>query len=293
LLSRDQRKKEIEELAQKLSELKTQREKLTEETRDWADKRDKTNERVKELRAEIAKVRDERDKLNEQVQDFKLQRNALREKIRERIKEIKELRQKREVVSEKKPLRSHQSLQKEVESIDWEIQTSLLTPQEEKELVEQVKQLETQLGIHKKYEHLVQKIHELQAEIRAIDAKGKLFHEKLTAIAQKSQELHKKMIDKIEESKKLKTEADSLYQLFLQAKEKTLLVQAEISKVLNQLKQAKGEIREEEEQEKRKSEESLREKLQAEAREKLKRGDKLTLEEFKLLNEDENNAEED
>jgi len=47
----------------------------------------------------------------------------------------------------------------------------------------------------------------------------------------------------------------------------------------------KGSVRREEEREKKKNEEVLRKKLEKRAREKLKRGEKLTWEEFQILAE--------
>jgi len=53
----------------------------------------------------------------------------------------------------------------------------------------------------------------------------------------------------------------------------------------------KEEIREEEEKEKKRIEDILREKLEKRAREKLKRGEKLTWEEFQILTEKEMTAQ--
>ena len=282
-LSREGRNREIEQLNQRISELKTQKQTIDSETQDRADKRDKLNEQFRNLRSEITDLRSQRDTLNDEVQNLKLQRTAVRDQIREKIDKIKKLRPKSKVLAETRPSRSHQSLQQEVESIDWEIQTSILTKEEEKELVEQVKELEEQLVAHKKYEHLITKIHALQEEIMVVDAQGKAFHDKLKGTAQRSQTIHQKMLEKIEESKKVKAEADKFHQLFVEGREKSRAVQAEISSVSTRLRQLRGEIKGEEAQEKRRSEESLREKIESEAREKLQRGDKLTLDEFKLL----------
>ncbi len=282
-MSKEEKTREIEKLSQKISELKTQKETVDAEARDRADKRDELDEQARQMRAEVSNLKTERDKLNEEVQNLKLQRTALREKIYQKIEEIRKLRPRSKALAELRPPRSRHSLQEEVENIDWEIQTSILTKEEEKELVEQVKLLETQLTFHRRFEHLIHKIRALQDEVRAIDAQGKVFHEKLMGTARKSQTIHEKMLAKIEESKKLKAQADHFHQLFTQGRDKSRSMQAEIAEVSKRLKLLKGEISEEEAQERRKSEESLREKLENEAREKLKRGGKLTLDEFKLL----------
>lgn len=70
--------------------------------------------------------------------------------IHETIEEIKKLNQQIKALAKKKPSRSLQTLQKKLDEIDWEIQTTSLNLREEKELVDQVGKLETQVNIHKK-----------------------------------------------------------------------------------------------------------------------------------------------
>jgi len=76
-----------------------------------------------------------------------------------------------------------------------------------------------------------------------------------------------------------------MHQQFLQAKEGTRPLREEMKVVLNQIRQLKGEIREETQKERKQSEDTLRETLETQAKEKLKRGEKLTWEEFQLLAE--------
>ena len=55
--------------------------------------------------------------------------------------------------------------------------------------------------------------------------------------------------------------------------------------ISNQIRKLREGARKEEEKAKKRSEEALREKIERQAREKLKRGEKLTWEEFQLLAE--------
>lgn len=265
--------------------------KLNAEAREWAEKRNKLNEQFKSLRAETLELRSERDKLNEKVKELKQQRNKMKTEIHEKIGEIRKLSQEIKALTKKKPSRTPQTLQKEIESIEWTIQTTTLSLQEEKELVERVKQLEIQLNIHRKLGRLNQKMLELQAELKAIETKNRYYHEKLTETAQKSQGIHERMLEKIAEAKELKMEADDLHRLFLQTKERTKPLQEKKMEILDRIKRLKEEIREEEEREKKRIEEVLREKLEKRAREKLKRGEKLTWEEFQILAEKEMTAQ--
>lgn len=154
-----------------------------------------------------------------------------------------------------------------------------------KELVEEVKQIETRLNVYKKLERLSQENVHLQAEIKALQAKGQSCHEALTKIAQRSQECHEKMQSKIEELKKIEAEADRLHQTFAETRTKTRPIQGEIATTLDQVRHLKGEIREEEEMEKRQTEGIIRDELERQAREKIRRGEKLTWEEFQIIAE--------
>jgi len=284
-LSRPQKMQMIEELSQKLSALKEQKSRLEDEVYDRAEKRDKLNEQVRNLRVEVQELRSERDELNEKVKKLKDQRNETTKRIREKIEEKKKLNQESNALANKKPPRSYQILKKEAESIDWKIQTTPLALNEEKELVERVKQLESQLNVYRKLQRLAHKTSEIQAEVRTLKAEGELNHQKLTEIARESQEIHRNMLQRIEESKKLKAEADRLHKQFLEARERARPVQEEIAGIINRIRQLKGEIQEQELSEKRQSQDALREALEKEAREKLKRGEKLSWEEFQLLGE--------
>lgn len=275
----------IEELTKKLSALKEQRDKLDAEAYEWAEKRNELNDKVKSLRDGILELRAERDRINDQVKELKQQRNDTTTRIREKIEEMKKLNQESKALAKKRPSRSHPALQKEVESIDWKIQTTPLTLQEDKELVGQVKELEAQLNVYRKLEQLAQKVLELRKEVRALRSENGLRHQKLTKNAEESQEIHRNMIGKIEDSKKYKIEADVMHKRFLEVKEKARPVEGEMMGLANQIRQLRAEIRVEEEKERKQDQDALRETLERQAREKLKRGEKLTWEEFQLLAE--------
>lgn len=284
-MSKQEKPQKIDELTRKLAVLREQKLKVDAEAREFAEKRNRLNEAVKGLRAEILELRRTRDSINLEVKELKHQRDQIKEERIQKIGELKNLRKELEELKKKKPSKSLKTLQKEIESIEWKIQTTSLNLQDEKQLVERVKQLEIQLGIHRKIEQLNQKKLELEAELKALEARVKLCHEKISEKAGKSQEFHEKMLEKIEEAKKLKMEADNIHQLFLQAREKAKPLQAEIANILGEIRRLKEEILAEEEKARKEREESLLENIKRQAKEKLKRGEKLTWEEFKAIAE--------
>lgn len=275
----------IDELTQKLAPLTEQKDALDDEADRLAEKRDRLNEELRNLRAETQGLRSERDQANEKVKELKQQRNTTTARIREKIEEIKKLGEERQDFSKKIPSRSHRALEEEVESIDWKIQTCSLTLQEEKDLVGKVKALETQLDVYRKVEQLERRIDALRTEVKNLKAERERCHETLTAHSQKSQEIHAKMLAKIEESKKTKMEADGAHRRFVEAREKTKPLRDEIATISCKIRQLETEVREEHEKERKQSESLLRRTLENRAMEKLRRGEKLSWEEFQLVAE--------
>jgi uncharacterized coiled-coil DUF342 family protein len=284
-LSTQEKRLVINGFTQKLAPLAEQKEKLDDEANRLAENRNRLNEELRNLRAEIQELRSERDQTNEKVKELKLQRNTFTARISEKIQEIKKLSEERRDFSKKTPSASHRALEEEVESIDWKIQTSSLTLQEEKNLVGKVKVLETQLSAHRKLEKLNRKIDALHTEVKNFKVERERCHEALTAHSQKSQEIHTKMLSRIEMSKKTKMEADDAHKRFLETREKAKPIREEITVISCKIRELETEAREENEKEKKQGESLLRQTLENKAMEKLKRGEKLSWEEFQLIAE--------
>jgi len=284
-LSNQQKIRTIEEIKQKIFALREQDSKLNAETRELAEKRNRLNDQFKGLRLEILAFRNNRDKLNETVKELKQQRENSKVRVREIVIGLKELGQKIEILNTKKPIRGRQILQKELEDIEWKIQTTPLSLQEEKKFIEKVKQIETQLNTYKKLAQLNLELAKSQAELRVLETKSDDYHAEMTETAKKSRDAHAKMLEKIAEAKKIKADADCLHALYLKTKEKAKHLQKEIAEVSNKIRSLEEEVRKEKATEKTRAEKVLREKLEKEARERLKRGEKLSWEEFQLLAE--------
>ncbi len=259
------------------------------ETRKLIEKRDKLNEEFKKLRKEVRELKSERDNLNEKVQDLKMLRDETRSKTHVLIEELRATKQKIRDLIEKTPKRSSVDLQEELDGIEWTIQTTSLELEEEKKLVENVKQLETQLSVYKKIKRKRQETVNLKTSLETLDSEAEAFHKELQGIVQKSQELHSKMMAKIAESKKVKAEADGLHTAYIQAKEKTSPANQQFRELVEQKKFLQGQLKKEEESKQKGKQIKLKEMIVEEAREKLQKGEKLSWNEFQLLSE--NDAE--
>jgi uncharacterized coiled-coil DUF342 family protein len=202
------------------------------------------------------------------------------------------------------PRVNQRELQEELDAVEWKISTTSLDLQEEKNLVGEVKQLELQLKGFKKIDKQHKKIKELLDQRKVLDDQADVFHKELTDLAKKSQELHAKMMEKLDSLKKDRAEADGLHHAFVNAKEQNNLWFAQISELIgqstnlrdnyreqSQARRAEEEAKRAEEQAKRKEEQAqravkereIKEKIGSEARDKLQRGEKVNWDEFQLM----------
>ncbi len=283
------KQQELEEIAsinEQLVVLSEQADKANAGTKICIEKRDKLNEEFREIRQQVLALTTKRNSLNEKVKILKLQRNEAQAKTRKKIEETEQIRQKLAELKKMKPKRRHQELQKHFVDIEWKIQTTSLDLQEERELIETVKQLETQIRIYKKIECQNQKLKELRKELAELQKLADTLHQKLTEKAQESQEIHLNILAKTAESKKIKSEADELHSAYLEEREKTKPLRTRIRKLKEQKMKLQKSMREEKEKERKAAEQALKEKLGSQAKDKLKRGEKLEWDEFQLLSED-------
>ena len=299
-MTEQQKPSDIATLNQQLDSLDKQADQTRAETLKLIEKRDKLNEQIRQLRMETRELKAERDTINEKVHALKSQRDETRTTIHEVIDEIKAAREKLAELKKKNPKRSHTDLKKELDDIEWRIQTTSLDLTEEKKLIENVKQLETQLSAYRKIEKQAKRISDLQQGLKTLDETGDKLHTELSALAQKSQETHQKMLAKIDEAKRIKTEADSLHQTYLQARENAKQLNEERRKLAEQkrkLQESQNRFyesqRRQDDAARKTVEQALKEKLGSEVREKLQRGEKLSWGEFQLLAEDDESETQD
>jgi uncharacterized coiled-coil DUF342 family protein len=288
---------QIDKIKKQIGEANTQIKKFVE-------KRNQLHERVRKARDEINQMKTERDSLNERVKLLKEQRNVIRAKITPIMDEIAVIDAKIAELRKNVPRVSQRQLQENLDAVEWKISTTSLDLQEEKSLVGEVKELEMQLKGYKKIDKQHQKIKNLLAQRKVLDDQADVFHKELTDLANKSQELHATMMDKVNALKKDREEADSLHQAFVKAKEQNTLWYEQIKQLIDQNRGLKATFREfdlakrkeeeakwKEEQAKRKEEQAqravkekeIKDKIGSEAKEKLQRGEKVNWAEFQLM----------
>jgi uncharacterized coiled-coil DUF342 family protein len=280
-------KHKIEELSLKLASIKTERDKLNSEATSWAKKRNSVHEQIRELRAEANAIKEKRDALNQKVKELKNLREQAKAKRKGKRNQISKLREKMRSLLRKKPSGNLRLIEREIESLEWKIQTTPLAVKQEEELIGEVKRLEIQRDILKQLQELKNKLIELQTEEKALATEAKSYHERLSELAEQSQKLHEQRLEILSHIQNLKIEADSAHKKFVEISQKANTLHQKYIELLQKIKELKKMQRKEEEAKQVERQKQLLEEARKKALEKMKRGEKLTWEEFKLLAEQE------
>ena len=300
----------IDDVQQQIEKIREQANTANAQITNHIEQRNQLNDLVKKTHQEINELKTERDSLNERVKLLKQQRDAIRAKADPIIEQIDARKEKIELLKKKVPRENQQDLQQELDAIEWKITTTSLDLQEEKRLIGIVKELETLLSSYKKIDAQNKKIKDLIVQRKAIEDEADVFHNELTELAKKSQDLHSKMIEKVNAVKISRAQADGLHQAYIKTKEDIVQMYVKIAELTGQLRGLRTAMYEEEklrrmasqlayrEREKsykeresvakeqqqivKEKQQAIKEKLGAEAKEKLKKGEKLSWNEFQL-----------
>lgn len=295
---------QITNINQQIDKLKEQTRETNAQIKKYIEKRDQLHEKLRKTREEVNQLKTERDALNEKVKQLKQQRDAVRVNVDPILAEVNALNEKIDALKKNLPRISQRELQQELDSIEWKISTTSFDLQEEKRLIENVKELEIQLIGYKKIDNQRKKIKELIEHRKTFDAQADVYHKELLDLAKKSQDLHAVMMEKVNSMKKDRAEADLLHQSFVRAKEQNNIVYEQIRLLISQSTGIRVALREQyqnrrkedegrrkeveakrkqEQAERAVKEQALKEKIGSEAREKLGRGEKVSWDEFALM----------
>jgi uncharacterized coiled-coil DUF342 family protein len=275
----------IGKLNQELASVREERDRLNLEAKEWAKKRDFIHDQIKKLRTEAGRLKEERDILNKKVHELKSLREQAKLKREEKRAQLLKLKGNIEGLVERKPSRRMSNIQKELEKIEWKIQTTSLQLKEEELLIDQVRQLEAQLSVYKRIGKSKEKLMVLRTEENALDTEVRTCHEKMSELAEQSQEFHEEMLENLNEARNLEPEADSAHQKYLEIKQQAQNLHQKYVELLDKVKASEKERQEAEEEKQAKYQHELLNQLEERAIKKLKRGEKLTWEEFKILAE--------
>ncbi len=206
--------KEREELNREAENHKRKRNVLNDKTKEWVEKRDFFNAKVRGIVDEASMHRESRDKLNEEVQGLKKERDEWNAKVNEFTETVSRIKR-RNLPKGRVPLGK---LKKDLRALEFRQMTSVLTPDKEKDLIEdmsrienEVKARETELEENEEVKLAIKELKETKEEAEAL-------HKKVGEVADDAQMEHDKMTELYETSDGSRKEADLAQEEFIKTK---------------------------------------------------------------------------
>jgi uncharacterized coiled-coil DUF342 family protein len=248
----------------------------------WASKRDSLNDQGKKLREDVRLFKAQRNLLHEKIKALKAERDNLSTELQNERRKYRALREQFLSLTDK-TVRSADEVQHQIKSLDWEIQTNPLTPDQEARLIKQIQALEQEGVIHRDRSLVNTKLMGLRQAIIAF--KRQLFevNEQIRLFAAESQEHHVQMLAKTEAFCAVKAEADNAHQQFLDCLKEAKALRFTNTDYMQQLQDLTSQIRRLENEKRKRVVDAESEAQSKTATEKLKEKKKMSFEEFKAL----------
>jgi len=276
----------LDQIEQKISSLIAYRSSLVNELK-------KLSQRRRELRDEIKGITNKLIEGRKAVSEQYLLMGQLRDSHKYILSKIADIEMKAKEIEkvlrkfEKEvPHESGRALKKDLDHIEWRLQTERLSREEEKRLVEYIKKLEIKL-------HLWEKAYKTRQELNGLLVEAKSLKDELDGM----REIKKSAITK------LRTQKEALHNIFMvkhQLMQEDREIKQDIDEIkknldntdaeLSKLKESKSKIlqkkRMDEEASIKAKEKSLLEEARSKAKDRLTKGKSLSWDEFKILLED-------
>ncbi|MFB0557560.1 MAG: coiled-coil protein [Candidatus Bathyarchaeia archaeon] len=279
----EERLQELEEEAARLLERKGELSKRVENRRN---ERDHLNESVKTIRSSALSEKELRDQSNQKVAEIKRKVEELRRQLDEKRRMLNQLEKEMGEGMGRLPPRSR--LEQDLQRIEWELSTTPTLEIQEREdrLVERARETRSTLEEHGRLEALNDKRLITIADSKALEMEIRQSREEMQSIRDEGQEHHQMMLQLFEKADGEREKANEAHTGFLESVSAIREIDSELDMVMVEMRELRLRLRKVDRLEALKRETSIEEmkrELVAEARRKLEAGEKLSLEELKLI----------
>lgn len=276
-------------LEETISHLRKKRDEHNELTKRALIQRNEMNQEMNELLVKAKQYMSKRDELNIQVKESKEQREKFQEDLQEKKAILEKLTEKEENVKEgdiRKKRRLMKNLNEEFEKLEWNLQTRILSPEKEKEMIQELEKLAERINKLAADVHVTTSQTQLWREISSIQKQINYLHVKIIDSAKESQIFHNLMNQFFQQVNVLRKKANDFHKQFLDSKK---IADNQHKEFLNKVTE-KNELRKELKEIQKKVRKSIQDKIRnnleenaQKAYEKYERGENLSMEEFRLL----------
>ncbi|MCE4614123.1 MAG: hypothetical protein F7B60_01150 [Desulfurococcales archaeon] len=271
----------ITELRQKLKEIIEHRSILIDEIKIERRKRRELLDRRRELIEELKKLREEKNKLFEELNKQKEKRNELSKMLHDKIDELKKFK---EQFKDDSIMRvSISSIQRRIQQLEWKQQTQVLSSQEENEIVRRIMELEELLEKAREAKKLKTQFISIKAELAKIRVELKDTTAKLREIRENIGKVKERISGLSSDVNDLNKQIDIMTEDIEEKSKNIEGLSKERTQLKSQLKILNEQLRAVRMGEDAKKVEEFVEERRKQVMDKMKKGERLTLEEMKIL----------
>jgi len=279
----NKKKEVVKTLRSKLNEINDQKEKFYSE-------KNKHSTDIRNIIRNVKDAKSSRDKLSGSVKDEKKTRDELNQKIKDKIEVLKKMEKDKQDILTKHNIQGDPGrLKKEIERIEYNMETSVMSFDKERTMMKQIKLMKTKYKESEKVSGVWKKINELAKEIEQLKQEANLFHKKIQVQAKQSQEKHEVMIDSSKMIKDLKKKEKDANTNFLELKKQFTEMNDKLKGELKETNDLYGKLdinKEEMKKDRNNKQKQTIEDKKKEVDEKLKKGGKLTNEDLLAFQSD-------
>ncbi|MHA1218908.1 MAG: coiled-coil protein [Candidatus Heimdallarchaeaceae archaeon] len=210
-------------LEENITVLKNQRNEFNQLTKDSLGLRNEINEEIHQFLEKAKEFTVKRDDLNTQVKQLKLQRKELYEGLQINKKALEEIVEKEKLLEKgdiQKKRRSMSNLSSKIDKLEWNLQTSVLKPEEEREMIQILEKLSENLNRLAEEVHITTHQTELWRKISSSQKQINQLHSQIVDYAKESQIYHNLMNQQFQQVNALRKKANDYHKDFLKNKKK-------------------------------------------------------------------------
>jgi uncharacterized coiled-coil DUF342 family protein len=284
-----QREVDLEALSQKIDSLASQRMGQIAEYKRLDQRRREIRKEIRELTEKINADRGSLDQYYEKMSALKAQRREILSKIRDmKVKstEVEKVLKQFEVSAP----REGEALNERLKKIEWKLQTERLSRDEEKQLVSNVKDLERKLKTWKRAHSTKQDLSEIIGQIKVLKSKLDEMNEFKADNDPEVKAKHERVASMLNRRHELFQEIETINNQLVSLDENIAKATAELDVLRNQRRSMLEGRRSKEHDSNRAKTRELVERAKGDARKKLDAGQKLSLDELKLVYADDPEA---
>ncbi len=276
-------------LEETISHLRKKRDEHNTLTKKALAQRNEINLEMNELLVKAKEHMTKRDELNTQVKESKEKRKKLQEDLQGKKALLEELTEKEGDVKEgdiRKKKRLMKNLTQEVEKLEWNLQTRVLSAEEEKSMIQELEKLSERINKLAADVHVTTSQNQVWREISSIQKQINYLHVKIIDSAKESQIFHNLMNQFFQQVNVLRKRANDFHKEFLDNKRSADGHHKEFLSKVSDKSELRKELKEIQKKVRKNMQDKIRNNLEENAKkayEKYERGDNLSMEEFRLL----------